>query len=268
MTDKCRIRISRRDYDMLMESMFPGDHDEHGAVLLAGVSYGGEAPTFCIREVHIAQDGTDYVEGEIGYRALSPTFIHRLITRARDERLAYVAVHNHSSDTHVAFSRIDLDSHAFGYPALLQISRGMPVGALVVGQRSAQADMWIGDGRRLALDEMIVVGNSLTHFTPAPPAQSVVHDVFDRQVRLFGAAGQQQLSRCRVAVIGLGGIGSLVAEFLARLGVGSFVLIDPDLLEPSNLSRVVGATLADAAHRTPKVDIARRVITGANPMRS
>jgi len=65
--------------------------------------------------------------------------------------------------------------------------------------------------------------------------------------------------------VGLGGIGSLVAEFLARLGVGSFVLIDPDALEPSNLSRVVGATIADAAHQTLKVDVARRVISDANP---
>jgi len=245
--------------------MFPGDREEHGAVLLAGISYASEAPVFHVREVHIAQDGTDYVEGKIGHRALNPTFIHRCITRARDERLAYIAVHNHDSDTHAGFSQIDLDSHELGYPALLQISRGMPVGALVVGHRAAQADMWIGNGRRLSLDEMVVVGNSLSHITPAPRSESSVDDVFDRQVRLFGSEGQLRLSRSRVAVIGVGGIGSLVAEFLARLGVGNFILIDPDALEPSNLSRVVGATLADAAHQTLKVDVARRVIIGANP---
>src|SRR6266849_8713352 len=117
--------------------------DEHGAVLLAGTSQLNGQLTLHVREVHLAREGTDYVEGKIGYRALSPTFIHRLITRARDEKLAYIAVHNHNSDTHVAFSRIDLDSHELGYPALLQIARGMPVGALVVGHRSAQADMWM-----------------------------------------------------------------------------------------------------------------------------
>ena len=264
MTETCRIRIARRDYDTLMTSVFPGDRDEHGAVLLGGISHANEAPVFHVREVHIAHDGTDYVEGKVGYRALNPTFIHRMITRARDEGLAYIAVHNHDTDTSVAFSRIDLNSHELGYPALLQISRGMPVGALVVGHRSAEADMWMRDGRRLALDELVVVGNGIRHLNSAPREESPVEDAFDRQVRLFGRAGQMRLARCRVAIVGLGGIGSLVAEYLARLGVGYFLLIDPDRLDPSNVSRVVGATVADATDHSLKVDIAHRVIAAAN----
>ncbi len=75
----------------------------------------------------------------IGHRALTPQFIHRLITRARGERLVYLAVHNHGSDRQVGFSDIDLRSHERGYPALLQIAKGMPVGALVLGRRAMQA---------------------------------------------------------------------------------------------------------------------------------
>lgn len=264
MTDNCRIRIASRDYASLMAHMFPGDCDEHGAVLLAGVSHADSTPTFHVRELHIAYDGSDYVEGKIGYRALNPTFIHRVITRARDEKLAYIAVHNHDSDTRVAFSGIDLDSHELGYPALLQISRGMPVGALVVGHRAAEADMWMPDGRRLRLDELLAVGSSVSHLTAAPRESSTATETFDRQVRMFGHAGQERLTRCTVAIVGLGGIGSLVAEYLSRLGVGNFILVDPDRLEPSNVSRVVGATAADALRHTLKVDIARRVIAEAN----
>ena len=62
---------------------------------------------------------------------------------------------------------------------------------------------------------------------------------------MFGAAGQHILQASKVAVVGLGGVGSLVAEQLARLGVGNIVLIDPDEIESSNLSRVVGATRVD-----------------------
>jgi molybdopterin/thiamine biosynthesis adenylyltransferase len=265
MTDTCRVRITRRDYDVLMAHMFPGDMDEHGAVLLGGVSSAATRPVFHVREVHVAQDGTDYVPGRIGYRALHPSFIHRLITRARDQRLAYIAVHNHHSGRHAGFSRIDLDSHELGYPALLQIAKGMPVGAIVVAERSAQCDMWMGDGRRLELDQMTVVGSGVSHLTPTPQLEASADDAFDRQVRLFGRQGQLELSRCRVAIVGLGGIGSLVAEYLARLGVGGFVLIDPDAIESSNLSRVVGATFRDVERRAKKVDIARRVILDANP---
>lgn len=267
MTATCQIRISRVHYDLLMRSMFPGDHDEHGAVLLAGVSQIHGQLVLYVREVHSAQDGVDYVEGKIGYRALDPRFIHRLITRARDEKLAYLAVHNHDSGSSVGFSRIDLDSHERGYPALLQIARGMPVGAVVVSERAAEADVWESTARRYALDRMTVVGGTIDQLSPAPPRSPVDAplELFDRQVRMFGSAGQQRLGDCRVAIVGLGGIGSLAAEYLARLGIGTFILVDPDVVEPSNLSRVVGATINDATSKTPKIEVARRVIIQANP---
>jgi tRNA A37 threonylcarbamoyladenosine dehydratase len=69
---------------------------------------------------------------------------------------------------------------------------------------------------------------------------------YDPQVRLFGAAGQSILSGAKVAIIGLGRVGSLLAEFLGRLGVGHFILIDPERIEGTNRPRAVGATRWDA----------------------
>src|SRR5262249_7522548 len=150
-TNKCRLRISCEHFDHLTSHLFPGDWEEHGAVLLAGLSQAGGGTTLLVREVHLARGGVGYVEGEIGYRAVTPTFIHRLITRARDEQLVYLAAHNHASDEEVAFSKIDLDSHERGYPALLQIARGMPVGGVVFGRRSVEVDLWHPSGLRLPL---------------------------------------------------------------------------------------------------------------------
>lgn len=265
MTNKCSLRIAQQDFDTVKNHLFPGDFDEHGAVLLAGVSRPLGQLTLHIREVHLAEECVDYVEGKIGYRALSPKFIHRLITRARDERLAYLAVHNHGSDREVDFSRIDLESHERGYPALLQIARGMPVGALVFGHRSMQADVWIPDGLRLELDRAVIVGNTIRQLTPSPNnGRTLAAEVYDRQIRMFGKAGQEQLAKCRVGVIGLGGIGSLVVEYLARLGVGKFLLVDNDRVEESNLSRIVGASFSDALDETTKVTVASRLILSAN----
>jgi len=265
MNDTCNLRIARCDFDALMSHLFPGDRDEHGAVLLAGLSEKHGHLALHVREVHLAEEGTDYIEGKVGYRALAATFIHRCITRARDQRLVYLAVHNHSSDDTVDFSRIDLESHERGYPALLQIARGMPVGALVFGHRSVQADVWLPGGRRVKLDRAVVVGNTVQRLFPARKKMLAdVADVYDRQVRMFGKAGQTELVNARVGVVGLGGIGSLVAEYLARIGVGDFCLVDDDRVEPSNLSRIVGASQVDAQEGTPKVEVARRLIEGAN----
>lgn len=264
MNKTCHIRIARDEFNAIIGHLFPGDMDEHGAVLLAGTSESNGQLTLHVREVHLAREGTDYVEGKIGYRALSPTFIHRLITRARDEKLAYLAVHNHPTDRSVGFSSVDLQSHERGYPALSQISRGMPVGALVFGRRSVEADVWLSDGTRLGLDEAIVVGKTIQRLTSSPKKHAeTAEDTYDRQVRMFGKDGQAELADCRVAVLGLGGIGSLVAEYLARLGVGHFLLVDDDVVEESNLSRIVGADQSDVSAKRTKVSVAKRMILEA-----
>lgn len=59
--------------------------------------------------------------------------------------------------------------------------------------------------------------------------------------RLYGAAAQDRLEAARVCVIGIGGVGSWVAEALARSGVGRLTLIDPDHVAESNINRQVHA---------------------------
>jgi molybdopterin/thiamine biosynthesis adenylyltransferase len=73
------------------------------------------------------------------------------------------------------------------------------------------------------------------------------------------------LGRSRAALVGLGGGGSHVAQQLAHIGLGNFLLIDFDFIEDTNLNRLVGATLEDVKLGTAKVDIAERVIKGVNP---
>ncbi len=87
---------------------------------------------------------------------------------------------------------------------------------------------------------------------------------YDRQVRAFGAEGQQILRSIKVAIVGLGGTGSVVAQQLAHLGVSHYTLVDPDTVEASNLNRLVGATHADVG--VHKVAVARRQITALQPL--
>ncbi len=76
---------------------------------------------------------------------------------------------------------------------------------------------------------------------------------FDRNIRAFGGDIQRVLGNLRIAVIGAGGTGSAVAEQLVRLGVRHLVLIDPDELSASNVTRVYGSTFGDVDR--PKVEI-------------
>src|ERR1700677_2159421 len=81
----------------------------------------------------------------------------------------------------------------------------------------------------------------------------------------LGADSEIVLARSRAALVGLGGGGSHITQQLAHIGLGSFLPIDPDLIEDTNLNRLVGATMEDVKLGTAKVDIAERVIKAVNP---
>ncbi len=87
---------------------------------------------------------------------------------------------------------------------------------------------------------------------------------FSRQ-SFLGADSEYRLAHLRVVIVGLGGGGSHIAQQLAHVGIGEIRLLDPDLIEPSNLNRLVGGTQADVAAQTPKVHIAKRTIQGVRP---
>ncbi|MFM9994871.1 MAG: HesA/MoeB/ThiF family protein [Phycisphaerales bacterium] len=88
---------------------------------------------------------------------------------------------------------------------------------------------------------------------------------FDRQLPLFGKAGQDKLRAAHVAVIGAGGTGSALIPQLALLGVGRMVLVDHDEVEESNRNRHFCARHSDPIPGTPKVDTARRMIAEYDP---
>jgi molybdopterin/thiamine biosynthesis adenylyltransferase len=71
--------------------------------------------------------------------------------------------------------------------------------------------------------------------------------------------GQGTIAALSVGVVGAGGLGSHVIQQLLHLGVGELLVIDPDTVAVSNLSRLVGAGLRDARWRRPKIKLARRL---------
>lgn len=86
---------------------------------------------------------------------------------------------------------------------------------------------------------------------------------FCRTKILIGDECLEKLKNAKVAVFGVGGVGSFVVEALARAGVGSFVLIDKDQVSLSNINRQLIAT-----HKTIgklKVDVAKERILSINP---
>ena len=88
---------------------------------------------------------------------------------------------------------------------------------------------------------------------------------YSRQIMLpqIDIEGQEKLLASRVLIIGMGGLGSPVAMYLAAAGVGHLVLVDDDVVELSNLQRQIMHSSADIG--LTKVDSARQTLLGLNP---
>jgi tRNA A37 threonylcarbamoyladenosine dehydratase len=98
--------------------------------------------------------------------------------------------------------------------------------------------------------------------TPATAATTTEAPDLERRfagvARLYGEAGYRRLRAARVAVVGIGGVGSWAAEALARSGVGAISLIDLDHIAESNTNRQIHA-LGDAYGRAKVLAMAERI---------
>ena len=86
---------------------------------------------------------------------------------------------------------------------------------------------------------------------------------YSRTALLLGEAGVQKLQKARVAVFGLGGVGSWCAEALARAGVGALTLVDKDVVEESNQNRQLVALASTRG--MPKAEVMAARVKDISP---
>jgi len=122
---------------------------------------------------------------------------------------------------------------------------------------------------RVSLVNVSAIGQRLQVFfeprlRPAPTAGRTQV----RSVAAWGPTAQAMFARLRVGVVGAGNVGSIVAEILARTGIGDLRLIDFDSLEVLNLDRTLGATRLDVLLARSKVETAARAARRSRVSRS
>ena len=88
-------------------------------------------------------------------------------------------------------------------------------------------------------------------------------DIFLRSETLLGTQNMDKLTRTRVIIFGIGGVGSWCAEALVRTGVGHLTLVDPDNVCYSNINRQLPATTETVGR--PKVEVLKERFLSINP---
>ncbi|MEK6805726.1 MAG: ThiF family adenylyltransferase [Pseudomonadota bacterium] len=236
-----------------LKTKLKGDTERFAALYL---NHDRANDRFLVSSFDIASE-SDCVSASETAITITPEFLMRVTRKAKETRTHLALLHTHLFG-YKRFSSIDDDvEQALNHVVRLRLPEST-VFAMVLCDDSLIT-------RRFSTHEEIpvrIVGRNV-HI----PGENSINDDelkrFDRQVRAFGSYGQSVLQKMKVAIVGVGGTGSILVQQLAHLGIRDFVLIDPDVVESSNLNRVVG-TSADSIGRQ-KVEVSAELIRRITP---
>lgn len=240
------ISISSSDWGALRTSLFTRDGNENGAVLVCGVSETDSERRLLVRGV-VAVPPELYVHRLSYHLEIAPSFYNAIVSKCLAEHLTPVIVHSHPGRDDAWYSASDDhgEKRLLGVLGMLLPDR-LPA-SLVLAERTLTGRVLL-NGEFLPLAGLKILGTPIIRFRfdgPNGNTDSKVAERFDRQVRAFGSDSQRILESTKIAVIGVGGIGSLIAEQMVRAGVYDILVIDDDTIEESNLSRIFGTKASD-----------------------
>lgn len=267
-----RLVVSRGTWDRIRQHLL-ADESEHLCFLLAEHVDLGNTKVLLERELQLIDDRD--LEGGGGWDSLSLKLepLLRVMNRANQLQCALVEAHSHPfASGGVTFSALDLRGQREMVAYLADVAPSRAYGALVLGRNAVRGQVWLpGKKESLPLHQVRVVGPVLEDIeaeggvpaTPASAGANRTEDLYQRQVLALGASGQMKIGQTSVGIVGVGGVGSIVAQELVYLGVREFLLIDDDLIEATNLHRLVGASPRDVGKR--KTEVAKDHLKRVNP---
>lgn len=280
---KCLIKFKHDALNDLRASLLEDLSREHFAVLLGKTQkINGYTIINVIDVLFPAQ--SDYNQQSVAFLRIKKDFIHKALVELtqRYDVDTIIDVHTHPfTPAHVSFSATDDGDERTFFRFLKEKFEGIHYASIVFSQRQYSARVWmLNSGSIVARRALLKTQTSQENiasadFRETTDAQETHYEktavvekegFFNRSAAVLGLDVMRTIMHDQViSVVGVGGLGSIIAEHLIHMGFHEINLIDPDVLEVSNLNRVVGAYYEDAQQKRYKVDVVKRHLTSINP---
>ena len=198
-----------------------------------------------------------------GNASFNPNFLGRAAAAACTNGMGLAFLHSHPTPGWQGMSHADVlaERDVIAYPAM---ATSLPLVGLTVGTDGYwSARFWElknGEMIREWCPKVRVVGpqsyklHYYDELLPPPKRRQLLRRTFDT----WGVEAQNAIARLHVGIVGVGSVGCLVAEAMARIGVTRLTVIDPDSVEPHNLDRLLYGTHTDIGRQ--KVELAKQAI--------
>lgn len=198
---------------------------------------------------------------------LAPSVQQHILALAAREGLSQIDFHTHPGDGRgVAFSGIDdrSEQELAGY--LAERLPNTVYASVVTNGCDAAARVWEAHRGELRVAAIAPPRLDGTQILGADRARFRSDELrYDRQIRAFGRELQSSLSEIQIGIVGAGGLGSVFVEQAARIGVRRWRISDPDIVETTNLNRLLGAYPDDVSEERAKVHVVARNIRAMHP---
>jgi hypothetical protein len=253
-----KLRLTGSQHSDLQNHLYPGDGCEAVAIALCGRRRSDTHHCLSVRT--IVPVPYDQCSVRTPDRVTwSTSLLVPLLEEARKRDLAVLKVHSHPSG-YEAFSATDdaSDADLFDSITVWSESTSPHVSAVMLPDGRMLGRAITKDGDFQELYSIMVVGHDISFWLPQTHYKAPSFTL--RHLQLFGSGTVRRLREMSVAVVGASGTGSPLIEQLARLGVGRFVLVDPDVVESKNLNRIFNASREDSYLLRPKVEVMARAI--------
>ena len=243
--------------DHLLQHYQRGKRQEDLCFALWRSSTGLNRKTAIIYEVILPREGERNLTGNASF---THEYAGRAIFEARRQNAGLAFMHSHPNPGWQGLSYPDerAERIALAPPAR---ATGHPLVGMTVGSDGYwSARFWEienGKPRHRWCEKVRLVGpkSYKLQFNDWIVRPSPRREVLKRTYDSWGAAAQNDISRMRVGIVGLGSVGCIVAETMARIGVRQLALFDPDRAEEHNLDRLLYGTAKDIGKL--KVDLAK-----------
>lgn len=265
------IRFKNQALSQLRERLLEDLSNEYFAALLAKQETVGDLRVLTVLDVRYPKKSAYKGQGGASLRVSFDSFMRDVLTEI-DERLdvdTLIDVHTHPFSRRGAhFSSID-DADERAFVKYLE-PYGIGYASIVFSQTEYSARWW--ELNRWGKPRWKTAFIKTQKASEQIPSSDERHEevkidgMFDRSVRALGLDGMRAITSAQsITVIGVGGLGSIVAEHLVHMGFGHINLVDFDKLEMANMNRIVGASYADAENGRLKVEAVREHLLSINP---
>lgn len=253
-----KLRITERDHLDLKEHLFPGDNKEAAAIILCGRNVTETGHTLLVQQIFKIPYELCTIREE-NFVSWPTDIMDKILVTAQEQNLAVLTLHCHPGGFS-EFSEVDDDNDLELFPmvhAWLQDNEPHSSSVMLPNGRIF-GRFFFPDMTEEKIDVVTVIGSEIVNWYYSESNVEINSAAQARNQQLFGEKTIHMLNSLKVGVVGCSGTGSPVIEQLKRLGIGEFVLVDPDYIDNVNLNRIIGSTKADAADKVAKVDVMMR----------